>query len=384
MRNFIPKKVITDQQYDSYWKLTVEYTDIYDSKFNNTLKMIVKFIDDNNLVNETYDMKYYKKLQEIIYSVYPKADKASVRKSINQFIKLGFIKPYLRGYHNLTKKFLNTTDRELKKSLFSTIFYENASFSSSVTTDATDTKETNFLLKTLTYHPNKILKKEDIIGLMVTPSINTITKGYLTQDELEEQYNYSKVINFEDKKYNQISYLFNFLNLMPNIKADKNSGITFIDPNDVEIDTKRDPILYGIYKNDLKNESKNIFGKVVCYLTKKEYKGLVCSHIKDSAVCLSEGKLDEAYDYNNGLLLSQNIDAYFDKYDISFKDDGNILINNYEIMDSDIMSELSQYKLDDKLLTPERLHYLEWHRNKFKEKAEKSKAEYEKYNVIPE
>lgn len=384
MRNFIPKKVITDQQYDSYWKLTVEYTDIYDSRFNNTLKMIVKFIDDNNLVNETYDMKYYKKLQDIIYSVYPKADKASVRKSINQFIKLGFIKPYLRGYHNLTKKFLNTTDTELKKSIFSTIFYENASFSSSVTTDATDTKETNFLLKTLTYHPDKILKKEDIIGLMVTPSINTITKGYLTQDELEVQYNYSKAINFEDKKYNQISYLFNFLNLMPNIKADKNTGITFIDPNDVEIDTKRDPILYGIYKNDLKNESKNVFGKVVCYLTKKEYKGLVCSHIKDSAVCLGKGKLDEAYDYNNGLLLSQNIDAYFDKYDISFKDDGNILINNYEIMDSDIMYELSQYKLDDKLLTPERLYYLEWHRNEFKKKAEKSKAEYEKYNVIPE
>ncbi len=118
MRNFIPKKVITDQQYDSYWKLTVEYTDIYDSRFNNTLKMIVKFIDDNNLVNETYDMKYYKKLQDIIYSVYPKADKASVRKSINQFIKLGFIKPYLRGYHNLTKKFLNTTDTELKKVYF--------------------------------------------------------------------------------------------------------------------------------------------------------------------------------------------------------------------------------------------------------------------------
>ena len=66
MRNFIPKKVITDQQYDSYWKLTVEYTDIYDSRFNNTLKMIVKFIDDNNLVNETYDMKYYKKLSSVL------------------------------------------------------------------------------------------------------------------------------------------------------------------------------------------------------------------------------------------------------------------------------------------------------------------------------
>lgn len=128
MRNFISKKVITSQQYDSYWKLTVEYTDIHDSKFNNTLKMIIKFIDDNNLVNKTYNMKYYKKLQEIIYSVYPKADKASVRKSINQFVKLGFIEPYLKGYHNLTKKFLNTTNKELKKSLFSTIFLRKCVF----------------------------------------------------------------------------------------------------------------------------------------------------------------------------------------------------------------------------------------------------------------
>lgn len=44
----------------------MEYTDIYDSRFNNTLKMIVKFIDDNNLVNETYDMKYYKKLSSVL------------------------------------------------------------------------------------------------------------------------------------------------------------------------------------------------------------------------------------------------------------------------------------------------------------------------------
>ena len=378
MKTFIPKKVITNQQYDSYWKLTVEYTDIYDSRFNNTLKMIVTFIDDNNLSNQSYNKKNYKKLQNIIYSVYPKADAASVRKSINQFVKLGFVNPFLKGYHSLTKKFLNTTDKEFKKSIFSTVFYENASFNSSVTTDATDTKEINFLLKTLSYHPNKMLTKEDIIGLMVTPAINTISKGYLTRDELEEQYNYSQAIKFEDKKYNQISYLFSFLNLMPNIRADRNRGITFIDPNDVKIDSKRDPILYGIYKNDLKNESRKVFKKTVCYLTKREYKGLVCSHIKDLKVCLDEGRIDEAYDYNNGLLLSQNIDAYFDKYDISFRSDGNIVINNDEILDMDVMRELSQYKLDKELLTPERLYYLSWHRKKFKEKAEKSKFEYDK------
>ena len=243
MNFFKRKKVITNQQYDSYWKLTVEYTDIYDTHFNNTLKMIIKFIDDNQLQKNEYEQKHYKKLQNIIYAVYPKADKASVRKSINQFVKLGFVFPKLKGYHKLTKKFLNTTDQDEKKSIFSTIFYENASFNSSITVDNTKTKETNFLLKTLSYHPNKKLTKKDIIALMVTPTINSINKGYLTKEELQTQYNYSKTINFEEKKYNQISYLFNFLNLMPNIKAEKNNGIWFINPNDIEIDTKRDPIL---------------------------------------------------------------------------------------------------------------------------------------------
>ena len=49
---FHPKKKIENQQYDSYWKLTVEYTDIYDRRFNNTLKTIVKFIDDKDLINQ--------------------------------------------------------------------------------------------------------------------------------------------------------------------------------------------------------------------------------------------------------------------------------------------------------------------------------------------
>ena len=35
------------EKYDEYWKLTVEYTDIFGAQFNNTLKVIVKYIDDN-------------------------------------------------------------------------------------------------------------------------------------------------------------------------------------------------------------------------------------------------------------------------------------------------------------------------------------------------
>lgn len=208
------KRAKQNQQYDEYWKLTVEYTDIFGAPFNNTLKVIVKFIDDNiekinNIDIEKYKSKnkeekskfqdLYGELQSIIFTIYHKEDFGSIRKSINQFVKLGFISPYLKGYHKLTKKFLNisSSDKEMKKSVFSEIFYDNASFNSSITNNNTNKKEINFLLKTLMYHPDKVLSKQDIIALMVT-DLSSFSKGYLTADELKEQYNYSKAIDFEE------------------------------------------------------------------------------------------------------------------------------------------------------------------------------------------
>ena len=117
------KKAKQNQQYDEYWKLTVEYSDILGDQFNNTLKIIIKFIDDNlDKINNINITKYkenddkekkklsilYKQLQNLVDGVYHKADMGSTRKSINQFVKLGFINPYLKGYHRLAKKFLLT------------------------------------------------------------------------------------------------------------------------------------------------------------------------------------------------------------------------------------------------------------------------------------
>lgn len=129
------KKAKQNQQYDEYWKLTVEYTDIFGAQFNNTLKVIVKYIDDNMSKINTFNIEKYNNkdkdeklkfqelygdLQSIIFAIYHKSDLGSTRKSINQFVKLGFINPYLKGYHKLTKKFLNTpsSDREMKQSIF--------------------------------------------------------------------------------------------------------------------------------------------------------------------------------------------------------------------------------------------------------------------------
>lgn len=378
------KKAKQNQQYDEYWKLTVEYSDILGDQFNNTLKIIIKFIDDNlDKINDINITKYkendneekkklsilYKQLQNLVDGVYHKADMGSTRKSINQFVKLGFINPYLKGYHRLAKKFLLTPlgQEELKKSIFSEIFYDKASFNSSITIDNTHIKQTNFLLKTLMYHPQKLLTREDIIALMVT-DLSAFSKGYLTENELKQQYNFSRVIDFEDNKYNQIRFMFDFLNLMPNLTAIKDKGVSFTEDGLIlsNIDTTRDPYLHNLYKNNLKLESQRVYNDVVCYVEKLPYKGLVASHIKPCHICLEELNPTEAYDYNNGILIQQNIDAYFDKFDISFNDDGSMLLSSN--VPYTIANRIQSYSLDKEILTPERLTYLSYHRNKFFEK----------------
>ena len=79
------KKAAQNQEYEGYWKLTVEYSDINGSKFKNTLNLIIRYIDSHpelknlDIDNNEFSAKY-EELQDAVYSVYPKADKASTRK----------------------------------------------------------------------------------------------------------------------------------------------------------------------------------------------------------------------------------------------------------------------------------------------------------------
>lgn len=116
------KKAKKEQQYDSYWKLTVEYSDIHGQLFNNILDLIVKFIDNHQLASVNCTAELNQKLQNIINRINPKEDMGSVRKSINQFIKLGFINPRYKGYHSLTKKFLACKDTRERELIFTRIF----------------------------------------------------------------------------------------------------------------------------------------------------------------------------------------------------------------------------------------------------------------------
>ena len=73
--------------------------------------------------------------------------------------------------------------------------------------------------------------------------------------------------------------------------------------------------------------------------------------------------MTEAYDKDNGLLLSPNLDAYFDKFDISFDDSGNILLGKE--VPNDIKEIIKDYRLDTKIMNQERKRYLQYHRQLF-------------------
>jgi len=87
---------------------------------------------------------------------------------------------------------------------------------------------------------------------------------------------------------------------------------------------------------------------------------LKASHIKPWRDCESDA---ERLDVFNGLLLSPNLDAAFDRGFISFDDDGKIqfspLLSNENIK---LASFKSEFKIDK--ISSENKKYLEWHRLK--------------------
>lgn len=363
--------------YESYWKFTAAYLDISGTKFNNCLNIIVKYIDEHKIellenaqTNDNFkENELYKELQMrivLLCDFKGKDASLSARKAINQFVKIGFVYPLLAGYHPLTKKFLKTTNKSEKNIIFSKIFYENSSIASDVTKDNTSLKHIHFLLKTL--DKSGPLSKKDIIALMVT-DITNYSKGYLTREELDSQYRFALMSEFEDRKYNQISHLKGYLKRFIDLKYDNESETFWFadDPAviDKDFDKKfpRDNVKHRIYKKELKEESLKLFGKVVCYVDGMPYKTLIASHIKACNICLREGREDQAYDPNNGLLLDPTIDSYFDKYDITFSNDGKIIFASS--VDIAIKSKYEQFSLDEKILNNDRLYYLKEHQKKF-------------------
>jgi len=345
------------QKYEDYWKITLEYSDINGERFIGTLKIIVEFIDKHK---GKFSSELFTKLQEKVNETYPKVDMASVRKSINQFVKLGFINFHLMSYHEDVPAFLEARTIRRRNSVFSKIVYTNSSFNRSVTNDSKK-HEINFLIKTLEEVGK--LSREDISALM-TIKIEKINKGYLTDEELQRAKAEARRIKFLERKYNQAGHLNTILSRLDDLMFVKGYWMFKEDALDQfgeylrNRDHKRDYYLFRLYKNQLKEESSEKLGDIKCMLEKLSYPSLVASHLKP--FIMSNKK--EAYDSNNGLLLSRNMDILLDLGYISFTDDGEILLSKE--LPKDVKDFLKELSLNKEFLNDKRLPYLKFHRSK--------------------
>jgi putative restriction endonuclease len=344
------------QNYENYWSLTNAFTSYeINSKFFTTLKICVEFID--KYAEENYSEIKYVRLQSEINKVLPK-NEISIRKSINQLVKMGFIQPFLVSYHPLAKEFLNSKSNKKAETLLSKIVYSNASLNRAVNEES-NLKELNFLIKSLIEYGK--LSKDEITGLMLV-DLKEYKGEYISIDDLNDYKEYALSINFYERKYNQISHFCNLLSKLDNLTF-VNSDLYFTEDaqrifgEDLKAVTKkRDPYLHRLYKNQLQEECEELYGNPICVLEKLTYPALVASHIKP----FIESNELEAYDPNNGLLLSRTIDSLFDLKYISFTDEGKIIFSKR--LSNDVVEFWKNYTLDEHILNEQRRKYLEYHR----------------------
>ena len=148
---------MANQNYEHYWTITNAFTDYHGFKFNQALEICVNFID-GDYVKDRYD-----KLQHILQEAQG-TNLISIRKKINQLVKLGFIDSSLTFYHQDCINYIHANNDRVRNTLLSKIVYSKSSLSNSVT-DKSSLHQINFLIKTL--EQVGILTKSEIIALMI-------------------------------------------------------------------------------------------------------------------------------------------------------------------------------------------------------------------------
>lgn len=341
---------MSEQNYEKYWSVTNAFTDYNSKKFLLTLRITLEFMQE--FEKEPYSQEKYEKLQQRVN--FDNINEISVRKRINQLVKFGFINPRLLSFNPDSLLYLEAKTNRKRSSLLSKIVYSNSKLNASVKEDSS-LHQINFLLKTLEEVGK--LHINEIIGLMQV-DISSVEKGYLDYSEVEVVKLKAQSIDFQTRKYNQISH---FLNLLKKLDDLVLVGDELYFEEDIQVPIiekphKRDGYLHRIYKNQLKEQSSEVFGNVKCMLEELAYPSLVASHIKPFIV----SDTDEAYDVNNGLLLSRNMDILFDQGYISFSELGKILY--IDSLAWEVKAHLSNYNLGSVFLNHKRLKYLRYHR----------------------
>ena len=99
---------------------------------------------------------------------------------------------------------------------------------------------------------------------------------------------------------------------------------------------------------------------------------LIQSHTKPQNHSKKQGKIDEVVDINNVLLLCPNHDGLFDRGDITFDDEGNLIISK-RLSEENVKA----FGLDKKIkieLNEEQIRYIQYHReNVFEKRGQRCK-----------
>lgn len=100
---------------------------------------------------------------------------------------------------------------------------------------------------------------------------------------------------------------------------------------------------------------------------------LRASHIKAYAKCKKDNKIDEAeaYDPDNGFLVTANVDALFDKYFLSVDPDTNTIVKSKQLSEELIKALNIQTVIGSEYITEGKKKYLRVHYEEFKRKEEK-------------
>lgn len=351
-----------NQIYENYWNYTAAFTDFNGTKFRNSLKTIVEYLDAHD---GSYTQRLYDELQNNLQDKVPVTGKgwdATQRKRINQLVKLGFIYPYLRGYPKETLDFLNASTDRKRKSILSKIVYMYANFLNATTNDI-HTNQLKFFMKSL----EEIGSLNEMqLATLMTINTSDYPNGYITKQDLERQYKEIDVEDFFQRKYNQVGHLKNVLSKLDDMALHDNILYFKTDAERLfgDEETKkevRDPYLQRVYKSELEEESCIHFECETpkCMLEGLSHPVLIASHIKPYSHC--KNNEDERFDVNNGLLLSKDFDSLFDLGYMTFDIDGKIIPSN--VLGLDLKNHLAKFRLHRDFINPKRMDYMKYHRS---------------------
>ncbi len=174
-----------EQNYENYWSLTNAFTDYNGEGFLDTLKICVEFIDE--FKKGKYSEDKYSRLQNRIVKKL-KINLISVRKAINQLVKMGFINSFLVSYNPDSLEYLKAKTNRKRQSLLSKIVYSNSSFNRAVNENS-NLHQLNFLINTWVEVGK--LKMEEIIALMLV-DIASVKKRIFELCRIKSLCNYGK------------------------------------------------------------------------------------------------------------------------------------------------------------------------------------------------